>query len=1122
MSSLDGQYLSQLRQRDRDENDRWMAQQLALTKPAQADQQSGQMGLGEEFSRGVVRGGANVAGSLGTLLKAGGLMTGSNMLTQAGESMATHWAQVAEKNAPSEQAKQSLWDNPWAVLNPHWLTASVAESLPSLAASMVPAGAAGSALSIGGKLIGWTPAVALKLARIGAAVTGGAIGGGIEGASTFEEVKRRGGSDQDALQALAFMGLASAGLNALSLGQAFRVAGRPGLLPLAKRAGVAGASEGLTEWLEEPTEAVILGEDWNGIMEAAKRGLNVIPAAALTGAGANVAVGGAKNAKAGVGSALKSEVGAVTLGGDEGGTTGGGDGEQSGPSGPKEPPTLTVNLKYVDGDRAFKDMTAAVNQLNADRMASDRKTRGVNEMRAEGHSRLPDLQTAMTWNPENAPASELPGTLRALADWRDAATQHLKDVRETAKEDPGAKWDVWRAFTVVGHLAANVEAGESILGRGMRMQQEASLSVNAPFDAREVMRLADTMRDAGDVNVDAFLARLDELSARQQKVMAKQSVTLLRSGQNALYEAWINGLLSGPQTHVVNPLSSLLTTLWAMPERAIAAQLHVGTEPGVVKGEATAMLRGLTEGFMDGLRIARLAWTDFESGGTAEGFLNASKMDIPAHAITSGAFGQDPNGSVGKALDYIGTGVRFPSRLMASTDAFFKAVNYRMELKALSLRQGLAEGLDGDALARRIQQIEANPPAEVKERAEQFMLLQTFQNDLGETGQALMKLRDASGIGRLILPFVKTPTNIAKWAVYRTPGLNMLSSQFRADLAEAGPTRDLALARMSMGVLVASSVTALAAAGLVTGGGPSDPDLKRQLRETGWQPYSLKVGDTYYAYNRLDPIGAVVGLVADTSEIIGQIPDPQADNIAMATVLALSKTMVNKTYLQGLSDAIEAISNPDKGATKYVARFAQTLVPTGVRTVERTIDPTVREARGVLESIQAVVPGWSSSLPPKRNLFGEPIMLQGGLGPDLISPIYTSQIKDDAVSAEIARHRIDIAMPSRVLEGRRPADLRMTDRGIEGVQLSPKEYDRYVSLAGENLKADLERLVNSPSYASQSDGPDGGKALLIRHTIYAHRQVARAKLMSEDEGIQKRHVDFLERRAGALAGSLSR
>ena len=270
-------------------------------------------------------------------------------------------------------------------------------------------------------------------------------------------------------------------------------------------------------------------------------------------------------------------------------------------------------------------------------------------------------------------------------------------------------------------------------------------------------------------------------------------------------------------------------------------------------------------------------------------------------------------------------------------------------------------------------------------------------------------------------------------------------------------------------------------------------------------------------------MGAVVGLVTDGAEIIGQAPATQADVLGAAIVLAFTKTMTNKTYLQGLSDALDAISSPERGAEKYVKRFAQTLIPTAVRQVERVVDPTIREARSVLEAVQSVVPGWASSLPPRRNLFGDPIILQGGFGPDIISPIYTSRVGEDQVAAEIARHRIDVSMPSRILEGRRPQGVQLEpQRATEGVELSPQEYDLYVQKAGKPLRETLARIMSSPGYDAQTDGPDGGKALLIRHAIYTHRAVARAEMLNESDDIRRRHFAYQERRLSALVQTLGR
>ena len=50
----------------------------------------------------------------------------------------------------------------------------------------------------------------------------------------------------------------------------------------------------------------------------------------------------------------------------------------------------------------------------------------------------------------------------------------------------------------------------------------------------------------------------------------------------------------------------------------------------------------------------------------------------------------------------------------------------------------------------------------------------------------------------------------------------------------------------------------LAYNGIITGGIPKDKNLRRQKFDTGWRPYSFKLGDKYYSYERLDPFRYVL------------------------------------------------------------------------------------------------------------------------------------------------------------------------------------------------------------------------------------------------------------------------
>jgi len=71
----------------------------------------------------------------------------------------------------------------------------------------------------------------------------------------------------------------------------------------------------------------------------------------------------------------------------------------------------------------------------------------------------------------------------------------------------------------------------------------------------------------------------------------------------------------------------------------------------------------------------------------------------------------------------------------------------------------------------------------------------------------------------------------------------------------------------------------------------------------------------------------------------------------------------------------------------------------------------------------------------------------------------------------------------------------------EGIELTPDEYDAFVRLAGNELKQDgkgmkdtLAEVMRSEEYLSQTDGPEGGKALIVREIVQAFREAARGEL----------------------------
>lgn len=583
------------------------------------------------------------------------------------------------------------------------------------------------------------------------------------------------------------------------------------------------------------------------------------------------------------------------------------------------------------------------------------------------------------------------------------------------------------------------------------------------------------------------------------------------TGMDMFLEAWVNALLSGPTTHAVNSVSNVLTGFLQIPERALGAGISkLFGDQAISFNEPTAQVYGIFAGFKDALRMAGKTLV------TGEGSGQFSKVDLPQRrAISAKNFGLEETNVVGRAVDLIGEGVRLPTRFLQVEDDFFKGVGYRMELQAQAARMASRENLKGDAFSKRVAEIVADPPDNIRLAAIDQTTYQTFTKDLGDTGRAGMRFLSKAPALRLIIPFVQTPTNIIKFFGERTPaafgglvpGVNRLPG-FRAiaeEIQAGGARRDMALSKMSLGSMVMGVTGVFAASGHITGGGPKDTELRNIMRqELGWQPYSIKIDGKYYAYNRLEPLGMIMGIAADATEIMGQSDDLDATEIALASVMAVSKNITSKTFLKGLSSAVEALEDPERYGQQFIAGYLRTVVPTGVAQIERQIDPTIRSTYSdegafeeLLNSIKDRVPGYSDDLPPKREvLTGRPIVPEGALGPDILSPAAVSTERVSAIGKEIVRMKTIVRAPA-------------TTQSIMGVsvRLTPKEYDQFQVLAtrsplpatGKPLRESLNELVKSPTYKGVNDER---KEIMIKDYLRQAREQAKMELFNRSPELQ--------------------
>ncbi|WP_369326504.1 hypothetical protein AB6N01_20480 [Alcaligenes nematophilus] len=792
---------------------------------------------------------------------------------------------------------------------------------------------------------------------------------------------------------------------------------------------------------------------------------------------------------------------------------------------------------YVDAARRGEKMTFAQMELNA--------------QQEDAFKALAERRQGQPLNAEQS--------LAARQLWATSG-EKLTEIAKVAADNPNeANLFAFRKMLATHYAIQN----EVIAARTETARALASWRIPAGSSAERFAEIQNVLREHGDWSgarmsgakiSDSFregqtLSRqmAERIAALGEAGMIKELDNVVRGSvwtrsRDAFLEVWVNGLLSSPPTHMVNMMSNTGVIFQQMYERGAAAQMSraFGTDGGVAVGEATAQLFGMVSGLKDALRYSAKSFLSNETG------YGMGKIDLPrARAISSEAWGQAKDSTLGRTLDTLGVAVSLPGRALGAEDEFFKTLGYRMELNALALRRATQEVNAGiiqpDQLKSRIADIVADPPVDIKLDAIDQATYQTFTNAPGELTKAISRgVNSIPFPGRLVLPFIRTPANILKYTFERTP-VAPLMQHVRADIAAGGARRDIALARVATGSALLAASADLAMSDMITGKGPSDRRERQALERTGWQPYSVKVGDRYFAYDRTDPIGTSLGLAADLVEILSNMDDEDAlsdsevESVQAAIAMSIANNVMNKTYLTGVSDIITAMSDPDRYGKGYFGRFAGSVIPAAVANVARSIDPYAREANTMLERIRSRVPGLSDGLPLRRDMWGEPISYRSGLGAiyDAASPIYSRREQPSPIDEEMLRlsETVDnafVQMPSRNVS-------------FDGVRINldryPGAYSRFVELAGNattdprygvpmpglGAKGYLDEMVSGEGASSVTYRllSDEGKADMIKNVVSKYRASARRQLLEEYPEIAEAIKDKREAARQAQLKALS-
>ena len=488
---------------------------------------------------------------------------------------------------------------------------------------------------------------------------------------------------------------------------------------------------------------------------------------------------------------------------------------------------------------------------------------------------------------------------------------------------------------------------------------------------------------------------------------------------------------------------------------------------------------------------------------------------VPDPAITAKLFA-DPESPTAKAVDFLGKAVRLPGRANLFGDEFVKALVANMEGRRLAARDALLamkNGVDENKALDNMASQVANPTARVLDRIDQAVLEGSLQSDLGDFGNFLMASRNkldnlgAGPIGTFIAPYIKTVINAQKAILAKTPIGQMAIKEIREDYLAGGARRQMAMGKASQGAAFMGLGFYLAMDGTCTGAGPTDPERRKFLRETtGWQPFSCKVGDAYYSYAGLEPIGGMLGIaatLAETGVVYGKEDDDEWHDLLLYASLLPFKYIGELPFLSGMSKFATMVeeakrdpkSESSHAATKaFFGNAAQSMVGGVVpvpmpysgllKQIEDTLDPLKREVNidptlpteykyfdFMFRSWAAKTPilsasvkeGDESMLPVSRNLWGQELKTGDNSAIKWILPF--NRMEENLDSDE--RRFLEIAKARGKMPVTKP------DRKIANISMNDLEYSNMllymnqVQIDGKNMRQSMMSELANPVFVQQ-------------------------------------------------------
>ena len=516
-----------------------------------------------------------------------------------------------------------------------------------------------------------------------------------------------------------------------------------------------------------------------------------------------------------------------------------------------------------------------------------------------------------------------------------------------------------------------------------------------------------------------------------------------------VYEYWYNSILSGIPTHLVNVSSNTLWGMFQVPHRALSGSIDAmisgltGKQRQVFMNEVFPLLAGYKSGFKPG---AKRALETVKTGETPIGF--DTKWEMELGSIIS-AYERSPH----KTLRKIAPLISAPTRGLRAMDVWANSIAFDGQIKAVIRREGQKRGLKGKELKEFEEKYNNDPTVEMINEAKDFAKYSTFTDDPGNFSAWIMKGRDKVWGGRFIVPFVRTVGNLTKRGVEMTPGVGLIR---RKEYFKRQPASEI-IAKQIEGSILALYMLHKFDLGEVTGSAPDNESEREAFYRQGKKAWSIRIGDSWVQYRRIEPFNTVLAMSSIAYEnLLNAEDDKTTTEIFGNMVESILENLIDSSYMQGVQNIFDRHGRRKGMVERQVASF----VPYSSfwRSINRSYEVLTegeakyRESRDLTGAFAQVIPGLSKNKPAKLTVWGEEVILEGGVLRQWL-PYKWSKETDDPLEKELEKLGIYPGFPGKYVTINK-----------KEVEFPDDFYRDYLMTFGKAAKEKMTKKIESESY----------------------------------------------------------